>query len=292
MNRALVRKAIVSNLGRPPEELFASFEPMAFAAASLGQVHRAVAHSGEPLAVKIQYPGIGTTICNDIQMIKALLFPLPEYQLLRPVLKEIEERLLEETDYEQEARHLLFFKAHLKAEKIQVPALFAETSCRNILSQSRQEGIPLDEWLSHAPSQEQRDIVARRLNLIYLQGLYKLNCIHADPNPGNFLIGPDLGISLVDFGCIKCFDRSFVDLYRQLPRMALVGTTREVWDLIQAFGMFGSNPDKAAETTISDLYMKIGKWFAKLYEQEYFDFGANPDFIEEGKQGQFFNPWL
>ena len=75
MNRALVRKIVTSSLGKPPEEVFASFDANAFAAASLGQVHLATARTGEPLAIKIQYPGIRATISNDVQMIKTLLFP-------------------------------------------------------------------------------------------------------------------------------------------------------------------------------------------------------------------------
>jgi predicted unusual protein kinase regulating ubiquinone biosynthesis (AarF/ABC1/UbiB family) len=284
MNRALVRKIITSNLGKPPEVLFASFEPTAFAAASLGQVHRAVAKDGAPLAVKIQYPGISATIRNDVQMIKALLFPLPEYQLLKPVLKEIEERLMEEIDYEQEAQHLVYFKNQLKLDHVAVPVFYPETSCQNVLSQGRLEGVPLNDWLTTDPSQEERDAVARRLHTIYLHGLYELNCIHADPNPGNFLIGPDLTIGLVDFGCIKCFDPHFVNLYKQLPRIAQKGTADEVGHLIRSFGLLGSHPDKRASEMITGIFMAIGNWFAQLYEEEYFDFGVHPDFIERGKQ--------
>lgn len=284
MNRALVRKIITANLGKPPEALFAFFEPTAFAAASLGQVHRATARDGSPLAVKIQYPGISATIRNDVQMIKALLFPLPDYHLLKPVLSEIEARLMEEIDYEQEARHLVYFNEHLELEHVAVPVFYPETSCQNVLSQGRLEGEPLNDWLSGGPSREERDAVAQQLHTIYLNGLYGLNCIHADPNPGNFLIGPDLTIGLVDFGCIKCFDARFVDLYKQLPRMALKGTAGEVGDLIRAFGLLGSHPEKQASDRITRMFMEIGKWFAQLYEDEYFDFGAHPDFVERGKQ--------
>jgi len=191
---------------------------------------------------------------------------------------------MEEIDYEQEAQHLVYFKYQLELDQVAVPAFFPETSCQNVLSQGRLEGVPLSEWLSGCPSQEERDAVARKLHTIYLYGLYEFNCIHADPNPGNFLVGPDLSIGLVDFGCIKCFDPRFVDLYKQLPRMALVGTADEVWDLIRAFGMPGDHPDRQAHDIITNIFMETGKWFAQLYEHEYFDFGAHPDFIERGKQ--------
>ena len=287
MNRALVRKIITSSLGKPPEEAFASFDTNAFAAASLGQVHLAVARTGEPLAVKIQYPGISATIANDVQMIKTLLFPLPDYQLLRPILAEIEERLMEEIDYEQEAHHLTLFKNRFHVDHVTVPEFFPETSCRTVLSQGRIEGVPLDKWLTTNPSQAARDTVANRLHAIYMHGLYELNCIHADPNPGNFLIGPDLEIGLVDYGCVKCFDRKFVDLYKQMPRMAIEGTSEQVWKLIQAFGMLREETDPLISEKITSIFMETGKWFAELYKQEYFDFGAHPDFIEKGKQISF-----
>ena len=284
MNRALVRKSITSNLGQPPEALFADFEPMAFAAASLGQVHRATAKDGTPLAVKIQYPGIRATIGNDLQMIKALLFALPEYQLIKPGLREIEMRLMEEIDYEQEARHLVLFKKQLNLDHVRVPVFFPETSNRQVLTQSRLEGMPLDQWLATDPSQVARDTVAARLNTIYIQGLYELNCIHADPNPGNFLVGADLSVGLVDFGCIKCFDPHFVNLYKNLPRTALIGSEGDVWELLGGFGLLDDQPEQKVRDIITQIFMETGKWFAQLYQAEYFDFGAQPDFIERGKR--------
>ena len=206
---------------------------------------------------------------------------------MRPILVEIEERLMEEIDYEQEARHLTLFKNRFHVDQVTVPDFFPETSCHNILSQSRITGMPLNEWLNTGPSQTARDTVANRLHAIYMHGLYELNCIHADPNPGNFLIGPDLEIGLVDYGCVKCFDRKFVDLYKQMPRMAITGTSEEVWGLIKAFGMLGEEADPQTSEKITAIFMETGKWFAELYKQEYFDFGAHPDFIEKGKQLSF-----
>ena len=181
INRALVRKVIVNNLGMAPEQAFRSFDLTAFSAASLGQVHRAVALTGEPLAVKIQYPGIGDTIESDIAMIKGVVKSMPSYHLVLPVLDEIRSRLVEETDYEQEAENTVYFGSHLRVPGVRVPLVFRETTTTQVLSLSYMDGFPLNVWLKQAPAREDRDRVAQLLYDIFIHSLYELNTIHADP---------------------------------------------------------------------------------------------------------------
>lgn len=284
INRALVRKIITSNLGKAPEEVFQSFDSKAFAAASLGQVHSAVAKSGEHLAIKIQYPGIKDTIQNDIRMVKAVLKPLPEYELILPVLEEIECRLLEETDYVQEAENTLFFKQHMKLKNVSMPDYFPQTSTDKIISLTYMEGLPLNEWLKQSHSQKERNLVAQTLHHIFLHGFYEMNCIHADPNPGNFIIGQDCHIGLLDFGCVKHFNPEFVHLYRQIPETALTGSKVDHMALLKAFQIGGPTVEQEVLKQMTDLTYETGKWFSKLYKEESFDFGANNDFVREGKQ--------
>jgi predicted unusual protein kinase regulating ubiquinone biosynthesis (AarF/ABC1/UbiB family) len=284
INRAMVRRIIINNLGRAPEEAFRSFESAAFAAASLGQVHRAVSLTGEAMAVKIQYPGIEATIANDVAMIKAVLKPLPEYDLLLPVLEEIRTRLLEETDYEGEARNIGFFGDRLEIPGVRVPRVFHEYSTPAIIGLSFMEGLPLNEWMKQNPTQDERDRVAQTLYDIFLSGLYELHAIHADPNPGNFIVGKDLTVSLVDFGCVKYFDEKFVDLCRRLPLVAVKGNIKEHMDLLAAFDIGSSQTDPEWIRQKADLTYEMGRWFGKLYEEERFDFGAHRSFVQEGRQ--------
>ncbi len=128
LNRALIRKVVQNELGGPPEKIFSAFDSQAFAAASLGQVHRAQTHDGASLAVKIQYPGIDRTISGDIRMIKNMLRPTPEYHLYRSALDEIEARLLEEIDYETEAANLAFFRGNLNPAKVIIPEAVLNTA--------------------------------------------------------------------------------------------------------------------------------------------------------------------
>ena len=284
LNRALVRKMLTNAFGRPPEAMFAQFENTAFAAASLGQVHRAFTETGRPLAVKIQYPGIDRTIESDMQLVKNLLRPLPDYQLWLPTLDEIEARLMEEVDYGKEADHLRFFRQHLCVSGVRMPDIHAETSCNTVLSLTYLEGLPLDRWIETHPPAGARDRVARILHTIFMKGLYEHACIHADPNPGNFIVHPDGSVGLVDFGCIKRFSPDFVDLYRQLPKVLVDGDRERHFKLMVDLKVVDGDMDRQTRDAFFRAMENLAGWFGKLFAENVFDFGANSDFMKEGRK--------
>lgn len=284
INRALVRKIIQNALGKPPEQIFRSFEPCAFAAASLGQVHRATTRDGNRLAVKVQYPGIRETIQSDVQLMRAALRPLPEYRTIISAIEEIETRLLEETDYCRELENTAFFRTHLNLDRVLVPAPCQDLSADTVLLAEYLDGMTLNEWLRTGPGQEERDQVAQTLQDLFLFGLYRLHCIHADPNPGNFIINQDKKIGLVDFGCVKRFDPEFVSLYARLPNLALQGNRGEYLKLLQALRIAGPAMPPEVQDHPFKVFHETGQWLGKLYREEYFDFKANPDFIASGKR--------
>ena len=216
INRALVRKIITNNFNKPPEIVFESFDLKAFAAASLGQVHLARSKDGEELAVKIQYPDISQTISNDIQLLKTVLRPMAEYDIIKIALEEIKEVLLNETNYEKEGQNIKYFRENLKNDRVLIPEIFHELTTKNVLSMSCMKGQILNEWLETCPDLESKTIIAQTLHDIFVEGFYELKQIHADPNPGNFLVTDDLKISLVDFGCVRSFDDKFIQLYQKL----------------------------------------------------------------------------
>lgn len=284
INRALARKIITNNFNAPPEAVFGSFESTAFAAASLGQVHRATAKTGQDLAVKIQYPDISQTISNDIRILKTLLRPMPEYPIIETALDEIREVLLNETDYEKEGRNIAYFRSHLSHKRVMIPKVYPDLTGRTVLSMSLIRGRVLNEWLKTDPDRESRTLVAQTLHDIFVQGFYGLRQIHADPNPGNFLITDDLKIGLIDFGCIKSFDDSFIDLYQSLIRMGFSRDKKKVSNLLYRLKLISPELDPVICDEMIELFMEIGQWFAALFKEETFDFGANPDFMERGKQ--------
>ncbi|MCP4693356.1 MAG: AarF/ABC1/UbiB kinase family protein [Desulfobacterales bacterium] len=283
INRALVRKIIQNEFGESPEAVFQSFETNAFAAASLGQVHRAASKNGEKLAVKVQYPGIDETIKNDIQLIKGILRPLPEYALMLPAMEEIEARLLEEIDYRREARNIGFFAENLKLEGLRIPTAFDDARGKTVLSMSFMPGPPLDDWLKTNPDQASRDAVAQKLHDIFLESLYGLHRIHADPNPGNFLIDEDLTLSLIDFGCVKRLDEDFVRLYQRLPKVIAQGSRKRYFTLMKELNVVDSSLDPGIEERMYKVMFRFSQWFTRLYQEDVFDFNANENYFAEGK---------
>lgn len=284
LNRALVRKVIQNEFGRPPEKIFRRFDPVAFAAASLGQVHRAEGRAGSDLAVKVQYPGIKATIKSDIEMVKTLFWPLPDFDFVFPAIGEIEQRLLEETDYGKEAEHLSFFARHLKMAQISIPAVNYRTSGETVLTTAYMPGPTLNEWLESDPPQADRDRVAEVLHDLFLKSLYELNCIHADPHPGNFIINADLSVGLLDFGCVKKLPSEFVKKYAPLVRAAITQDNQEFLRILKELNVIGDDMDPEAEALYIGVISKLGRWFGKLFESDRFDFGTNVDFFAESKQ--------
>lgn len=284
INRVLARKILQNALGKPPEDVFKTFEPTAFAAASLGQVHRATTREGIALAVKIQYPGIRETIKNDVQLLKTTLRALPEYRTIVPAILEIETRLQEETDYHQELQNMAFFGERLHLDQIIVPSPFDHLSTDTVLSAQYMDGITLNHWLKTRPHRKKQERVAQTLQDLFIFGLYQMNRIHADPNPGNFIVNRDGRIGLVDFGCVKRFDPQFAALYGELPRTALQGKKDDYVRLLKALKIAGPSLAPEVLDHMYQIFHEIGQWLGRLYREEYFDFRENPDFIGAGKE--------
>lgn len=284
INRALARKIIINNLNAPPEEVFKRFEPTAFAAASLGQVHHAVTHDDETLAVKIQYPDIAATISNDILLLKGVLRPMSRYDVIKAVLNEIETVLLNETDYAREGTNIDFFGQHLDMEQVLIPKIFPDYSTRQVLTMSHMPGTPLNQWMASNPGQEEKNSVAQTLHDIFIKGFYELNTLHADPNPGNFLVTDDLRVSLLDFGCVRKFDDRFIRMYQDLIRISPGSDKNACREMLERMKLVTPDLDPDIADQLIELFVSMGEWFGRLFEHETFDFGANPDFMEQGKQ--------
>lgn len=284
INRALVRQVVREALGRPPEAVFGHLELTAFAAASLGQVHRARDRDGAALAVKVQYPGIARTIESDMALLRQILRPVIQSDQLQPMLAEVSARLHEEVDYVQEADNLEQFASRLRIEGVRIPSWRPELSAGTVLTTTLMPGKPLDQWLDSRPDPQAVDHVARTLQQIFITGLYELNILHADPNPGNFIIADDLTVGLVDFGCIKRLDPVFVEHYRRLAWAAFRRKEQEHYQEMKALGFFPDHLDPALLEQVRGVSDAFGRWFGRLAAAERFDFGAHPGFIAEGKE--------
>jgi predicted unusual protein kinase regulating ubiquinone biosynthesis (AarF/ABC1/UbiB family) len=217
MHPTLMRAQFKSSCGRYPEEVFRSFEPEPFAAASLGQVHWAVTRSGEDVAVKIQYPAMREAIESDFQALRAAGFAARlTGHLKESIIREVERGILEETDYVKEAGNIEHFrKALTPLNFVRVAKVHRELSSDQVLTMSRVPGLRLQEFLKTNPPQELRDRLGAGLTRLFFFQLFRVQALHADPHPGNYLFNNDGTIGLVDFGCVKYLKSEVVRCYSQ-----------------------------------------------------------------------------
>jgi predicted unusual protein kinase regulating ubiquinone biosynthesis (AarF/ABC1/UbiB family) len=222
MGWLFVRRRMASELGPDWQKRFISFEREAAAAASLGQVHRAVGPKGEDLACKLQYPDMQSAVEADLRQLKLVFAVYRRYdRAIDPdeIHKEISARLREELDYEREAAHMRLYRDMLEGEaEVHVPRPVASLSTRRLLTMDWLDGANL--LTVKDQSQARRNKVARNMFQAWYVPFYEYGVIHGDPHLGNYSVRPDGSVNLLDFGCVRVFDPRFVqgviDLYRSL----------------------------------------------------------------------------
>ncbi|HEX5078310.1 MAG TPA: AarF/ABC1/UbiB kinase family protein [Geminicoccaceae bacterium] len=219
MGPGFVRRRMAGELGPDWERRFRSFEHEAAAAASLGQVHRAVGLDGTHLACKLQYPDMDSAVQADLQGLDIALRVLQRYEralMMDSVRDELEARLREELDYALEARHMALYRDMLASTpRISVPEVVPELSTRRLLTMTWLEGEPL---LSRSTaSRAARADLAELMFRAWYVPFFDYGVIHGDPHPGNYTVRADGGLNLLDFGCVRTFPPALVaaviDLY-------------------------------------------------------------------------------
>jgi len=222
MGWTFVKRRMASELGPSWREKFGGFNQHAAAAASLGQVHRAVAPDGTDVACKLQYPDMASAVEADIRQLKLIFAIYQRYDRsidTSNIHSEIADRLREELDYELELKHMALYGEMLKsAPEVHVAKPLADLSTKRLLTMTWLEGQPLLEF-KEAPL-EVRNAIASNLFRAWYVPFYQYGVIHADPHLGNYSVCEDHTINLLDFGCIRIFKPKFVggviDLYRAL----------------------------------------------------------------------------
>ncbi|WP_182985745.1 ABC1 kinase family protein [Gluconacetobacter aggeris] len=224
MGWSFVRRRMAAELGRDWERRFRSFEHEAAAAASLGQVHRAVLPDGRRVACKLQYPDMQATVDSDLRQFRmavGLYYRIDSTIKQDDVLVELTARLQEELDYLREAANLRLYNLMLaECPDVSVPMPVEDLTTRRLLVMDWLDGRGVQSVLDTDPAQEQRDSMARALFHAWYVPLYRNGVIHGDPHMGNFTVRPDYGLNLLDLGAIRIFPARFVqgiiDLYRAL----------------------------------------------------------------------------
>ncbi len=222
MGWPFVKRRMKSELGADWESKFKVFEKTAAAAASLGQVHRAVTPDGRDVACKLQYPDMQSAISADLNQLKIIFSIYERYDSAiqtKYIHEELAARLYEELDYAREARHCKLYSYMLRDEKgVHVPGVVEELSTGRLLTSTWLEGEKILNFVGAHP--KDRNALAMNMFRAWYVPLYYYGIIHGDPHLGNYTVRKDHSINLLDFGCIRVFPPKFVggviDLYHSL----------------------------------------------------------------------------
>ena len=243
---AVIAEQIERELGAPPESLFKNFDPKPFAAASIGQVHRATTDDGREVVVKVQYPGVDTAVDSDLAHLKLVLkasgLIKVRKQALDEVFKEVKTRLHEELDYCNEADNVRTFRAqHREHPWVVIPDVVGERSAQRVLTLTYEPGDALGDLDARGYDQATRDLIGQRLFALFAAEIFEFRVLHADPNPGNLAFRPDGTIVLYDFGCVKHIPGRISTAYATTIRCGLAEDYAGVEAGLRALGVL--NPD-------------------------------------------------
>lgn len=275
-----VRSQVEGALGVPITRAFASFEEAPAGSASIGQVHRATLPTGERVAVKVQYPGVLASLESDLKNLQSLMRfgrAFVAKDKLDAWLGEIRTALHEESDYLAEARNLERFSTLLRRRadprRVRAPRPFESHTRRVVLTMEWIEGVKIDQAMLAEPDLAAREALAARFVEHTIRLLMEEGLLHCDPHPGNFLIEPDGGIAMLDFGSVRAYERAFIDGLRALLGAIVGQDDAAVVHAYRALGFKnrGEGPRLDDAALIRDYHALV---LAPFLHRGPFDFGA------------------
>ena len=207
MSPGLAAGVVEEELGLPPERAFARWDPEPIAAASIGQVHRAITLDGRAVAVKVQYPGVAETIAADLAnvgLLRRMLRITAPSQDVDALVGELRERVTEELDYRQEAENQRLMAAYYDGHPtIHIPPIIGELSARRVVTSELASGARFAEFVTWP--QAERDLAAETIYRFVFRSLYEVRAFNGDPHPGNYLFHGGGRVTFLDFGLVKHF---------------------------------------------------------------------------------------
>ena len=270
---AEIKAQVEKELGKPLDKIFKHFDETPFAAASIGQVHKAILPNGEQVVVKVQYPGVDEACESDLKQVRLALRLMGVLKIDRTLqdrlFQEIQESLDNELNYQIEAQNLEVARTFHAAldDKIIIPQVFKDYSSRHILTLSLEQGENIET--ASTWSQRTRNTLGRRLLRAMGQEIFYLKRFHCDPHPGNFAFRQDGSVVIYDYGGVKTLSNDVVHHFRQLIHAARAQDIAEIeqhLDALQAISALGKFPE--------DLYLQ---WLEVLMRPltTHYDFAEN-----------------
>lgn len=256
---------VEAELGAAPEQVFARWDEVPIAAASIGQVHRAITKDGMAVAVKVQYPGVAEAMAADLENTDLiarslrLLFPSLEPQ---DMIKELRARLSEEIDYRIEAKNQSLFASRYRGHPfIHVPALREDLSTSRVLTMELAEGFRLDEVAKW--SKQERNLAGECIFRFVFRSLYRMHVFNGDPHPGNYLFRPGGQVTFLDYGLVKRFTPEEVAVFEEMLRAAVLDPDpAEFRAVLERVGILARN----APIGTDDVFRFYGRFYEMVTE--------------------------
>ncbi len=254
MSEELVVQRITEELGDHPDKVFLEWDPTPIAAASIGQVHRAITYDDRAVAVKVQYPGVADAMesdLNNVDFVFGALGTVFSGLDSKPVIEELKERLIEELDYEAEARNQRYFAEFFDRHPfIRVPKVVDHLSTATVLTTELAGGARFDEMLQW--DQNERNLAAETIFRFTFGSIYRLHAFNGDPHPGNYLFEPGGKVTFLDFGLVKRFVPDEAALFEDLiVSMVIDQDMDEFRRMVEDAGLLAKDPsisnDQVAE---------------------------------------------
>ena len=274
LSAPLVRKTFFKYFGKHPEDLFDTFNSKSIAAASIGQVHQAT-KDGKELAIKIQYPGVADSISSDLAMVKPVAIKMFNIKGKDSdkYFQEVEQKLLEETDYILEVKQSQQMVADCKhIEHLIFPDYYPDLSNHRIITMDWIEGEHLSEFTKLNTNKVLADKLGQALWDFYMYQMHELKRVHADPHPGNFLVTPKGELVAIDFGCIKVIPDSFYIPYFELAIPENINNPEMFTKKLYELEILTSTDTPEEIAFFSTLFHEMLSLFTQPMHNETFDF--------------------
>ncbi|MCU0430651.1 MAG: AarF/ABC1/UbiB kinase family protein [Cytophagaceae bacterium] len=283
LSAPLVVNTFQKTLGKSPTDIFDEFDLKASNAASIGQVHKGI-KNGRLYAVKIQYPGVASSVKSDLRLVKPFAARLVGMrpQEMEKYFDEVEGKLLEETDYVLEVKRSIELSescAHIP--HLVFPSYYPEWSSDRIITMDWIQGKHLPEYLEACqPDQETRNKIGQALWDFYNFQVHRLRKVHADPHPGNFVIQEDGTVGIFDFGCIKEIPDSFYDNYFALTIPGIYADEPRIREIYRNLEMIHPEDSEQDIQFFSELFKRLIDLLTLPFTKDQFDFGDEAYFAE------------
>ena len=282
LSAALVRKTFKKYLDKYPEDLFDTFKKDSVNAASIGQVHQATL-DGKKLAVKIQYPGVADSISSDLALVKPIatrMFNLKGKDKEK-YFKEVEEKLLEETDYLLEVKQSQEITRQCSIiPDLRFPKYYPELSSERIITMDWMTGVHLSEFTEVNTDKDAADKIGQALWDFYMFQMHHLKQVHADPHPGNFLVDADHNLIAIDFGCIKKVPQEFYEPYFELAKPENINDPVIFKEKMFELEILKKEDSPEEIAFFSELFHEMLSLFTKPFHLDTFDFSDKSFFAQ------------